>query len=70
MTELEKAQGRVEFIMAKLRTAEAKYHSTVQHGCLAEMNSVLSECQRIRAQLIEAVKQRDDMTGGDNHESG
>lgn len=65
MTELEKAQGRVEFIMAKLHTAEETYHRTVQNGCLVEMNSALAECQRIRAQLIEAVKHRDDlMTGG------
>ena len=70
MTELEWIESRIQNFERLLRKAEERYHITVQHGCLAEMNSALSECQRIRAQLIEAVKQRDDMTGGDNYESG
>lgn len=70
MTDLQSVNSRIKSTEQELMFAERYYHHAVQYGSWQEWQSALSECQRIRAKLIALVKQRDDMIGGDNHESG
>lgn len=67
MSDLEFVEGRIQHHRKRLESAEADYHHAVTHGALTDMHAALTECQAIRAKLIEYLHRRDELTGGDNH---
>lgn len=67
MSELEFIEERIQHHRKKLEKAEADYHHTVTHGTLTGMHAALTECQAIRAKLIEYLHRRDELTGGVQH---
>ena len=64
MTELEYTENRILHHEKRLKKAEADYHHAVTHGDLADMQHALTECQAIRAKLLEHIAHRDELTGG------
>lgn len=64
MSELEFIEERIEHHRKRLEKAEADYHHAVTHGTLTDMHAALTECQAIRAKLIEYLHRRDELTGG------
>lgn len=64
MTELDFIEGRILHHEKRLKKAEADYHHAVTHGTLTDMRAALTECQAIRAKLIEYLHRRDKLTGG------
>lgn len=64
MTELDFIEGRILHHEKRLKKAEADYHHAVTHGDLTDMHAALTECQAIRAKLIEYLHRRDKLTGG------
>lgn len=64
MTELKFLEGRILHHEKRLKKAEADYHHAVTHGTLTDMHAALTECQAIRAKLIEYLHRRDKLTGG------
>lgn len=64
MTELDFIEGRILHHEKRLKKAEADYHHAVTHGTLTDMHAALTECQAIRAKLIEYLHRRDKLTGG------
>ena len=67
MTELEFLEGRILHHEKRLKKAEADYHHAVTYGELHDMRARLTECQAIRAKLIEYLHRRDELTGGVHH---
>lgn len=63
MTELEWINGRILHHEKRLKKAEADYHHAVTYGELPDMRAKLTECQSIRAKLIEYLHRRDELTG-------
>jgi len=67
MTELDYIEGRILHHEKRLKKAEADYHHAVTFGELSDMRAKLTECQAIRAKLLEYIARRDELEGGVRH---
>lgn len=67
MKELEWIEGRILHHEKRLLEAEAEYHRAVTYGELSDMRAKLTECQAIRAKLLEYIARRDELEGGVRH---